>query len=310
MKTLTEFSPILLRRGAEVRSAKSAEGLEGDALAEAVASELAIPAERTARLLEALEVVGDLGAIRLVRVFQGESGPPGSIARGEFHYVLDRVSSGPRRDRDTRGGRGGGRGDRPGRGGGPGRGGDRGGPPGGGRGDRPFGERADRGPRGDIPRAGEGWQLTSAPREPRAPGGDHDRSGRPPRGGRPGPGGPPRGPRLGPDGKPLPPRGPRLGPDGKPLPPRGPRPGADGKPLPPRPPRGPRLGPDGKPLPPRWPDANGNGPDGKPWRGGRRGPPPQAGAGAPPPPVQPESSAAPVAEPPPPAPKSDTPEQS
>ncbi len=230
MKTLTEFSPILLRHGREVLAAKAAEGLEGEALNEAVAAALSLSPERTTRLLEALEVVGDLGAIRLVRVFQGEAGPSGSMSRGEFHYVVDRVVTAiAGRDRRDRGGRGGGRGDRRG---------------GGGRGaGAPRGDRDD-GPRGgpragaadrQTPRAGEGWQLTSAPRDPRSR----------------------------PDGAKGPPgagRGPKPG-----RPPGDRRPGRGGAPS------GPRLGPDGKPLPPRWPDANGNGPDGQPWRGGRRG---------------------------------------
>lgn len=251
MRTLTEFSPILLRSGDEVRSAKAAEGLEGDALTEAVAAALSLPPSRAARLLEALDVVGDLGVIRQVRVFQGEAGPAGSISKGEFHYVVDRVvTGGARRDRGgDRGGRGGGRGDRGGRGGGGGR-------PGmpGGKNDKPRGLGTLRGAgaqsppsggadrfeaRGDTPRAGQGWELTPAPRESRGgPGGDRGR----------GPGAS-RGPR------------PNRGSDAR----RPPGPGGRGAN-----PRGPRLGPDGKPLPPRWPDANGNGPDGKPWRGGRR----------------------------------------
>ena len=80
MKTLTEFSSILLRRGHEVRTAKAAQGLEAEALNEAVAAELSLPPERAVRLLEAIDAVGDLGAIRLVRVYQGEAGPAGSIA--------------------------------------------------------------------------------------------------------------------------------------------------------------------------------------------------------------------------------------
>jgi hypothetical protein len=340
MKTLTEFSTLLLRRAAAARTAKAAEGLEGEALAEGIAGEIAVPADRAQRLIEALDIVGaDIESVRLVRVFQGEKGPAGSTAVGEHHYAVDRVArpSQGGRGRDDR--RGGGRDDRGGRGG------DRGGPGGGGGGggggrggfggpggrDKPrglgslkaVGDKSsgpkegegrddDRPARGEMPRAGIGWQLTTAPRDPRddrggprrggprgdrrdrrgpgGPGGDRDARG--PRG----PGGP-RGPRLGPDGQPLPPRGPRLGPDGQPLPPRGPRLGPDGQPLPPRgprlgpdgqplPPRGPRLGPDGQPLPPRPPRL---GPDGQPLpddrrgrRGGRgRGPGGPGGGGGP-----------------------------
>ena len=30
--------------------------------------------------------------VRLVRVYQGETGPHNSVARSEFHYVIDRVA--------------------------------------------------------------------------------------------------------------------------------------------------------------------------------------------------------------------------
>ena len=253
---------------------ETAEGIAAEAMTEAVATALAIPAERAQRLIEALDIVGgDLDKIRLVRVFQGEKGPIGATSVGEFHYALDRVVAGGGGKR----GRGGDRdrgGDRGGRGGGGG--GDRGGFGGGERGpakprglgalmalasgDKKDGDRDDRARPGEIPRAGLGWVLTAAPRDPRGerkgpgrggprrdrgrpgggPGGDRDRRGPRPGGpggpGGPGPDGanagapggddrrPPRGPR--PDG----PRGPR--PDG----PRGPRPDNRG----PRPDRGPR----------------------------------------------------------------------
>ena len=345
MKTLTEFSTLTLRKAAEARASfrgapahaapaaeTPAEGdapaAEGEPPAEAakpadpaidhVATTLGVQPDRAARLLEALDIVGgNIDAIRLVRVYQGETGPHGAVSRGEFHYVLDRVA-GPqkaRRDRDERGGDRGGRGgDRGGRGGGGGGGGGGGF---GGRGDRdkPRGlgslvhgavkeekKDDDRPGRGEMPRAGIGWQLTAAPRDfggegrgkgrggprrgPGGPGGDRrDRRGP---GGPGGPGGGrdrgPRPPRLGPDGQPLPfearnDRGPRGGGGGDrgprpPRPPREPRLGPDGQPLPPEP----RLGPDGQPLPPRpkrerkpiGPDANGLGPDGKPWDPERR----------------------------------------
>src|SRR5262249_20722944 len=157
--------------------------------------------DRAQRLIEALDVVGTgLDHVRLVRVFQGEAGPPGATSIGEFHYAVDRVSrpGGDRRgrggDRGDRGGRGGGRGDRGFGGGGGGGGcGDRRGPP------KPRGlgslkasagkkepeeEREERPQRGEIPRAGVGWVLTAAPRDAR-----DDRGG-----GRRGPG---RGPRRG-----------------------------------------------------------------------------------------------------------------
>ena len=284
MKTLTEFSTVMLQRGAAARTAKTAEGVAAEGMAEAIAGALTIPAERAQRLLEAIDIVGaDLDKVRLVRVFQGEKGPLGATSVGEFHYAMDRVVVGGGRKRDDRGGdrggRGGDRGGRGGGGGGGGGGGRGGGGPGGFGGERgpakPRGlsslmnlaggdkkdDREDRARPGEIPRAGLGWVLTAAARDPRGerkgppgrggprrdrpgggPGGDRDRRGPRP-GGAPGapgadganagaPGGddrrPPRGPRgPRPDG----PRGPR--PDG----PRGPR--ADG----PRPDRGPRNPP-------------------------------------------------------------------
>lgn len=289
MKTFTEFSTLVLRRAAAAKAANAS--LEGDALVEALAAALGAPADRVPRLLEALEIVGDnLENFRLVRVYQGETGPHGSVSRGEFHYALDRVVApgGGRRERrdDREGGRGRG-GDRGGGGGG-------GGGPGGGRGDRdkprglgalmklaagekPESKDDDRPARGEMPRAGIGWQLTSAPREFRG-GDDRGRGGprkgpRPPGRGRPG-GGPggergdrPRGGRPGGGGPGGPggdrgPRGPRPeglgGPGGERAarPPRDP----NAPPRPPRDPNAPRR--ERRPL---GPDANGMGPDGKPW---------------------------------------------
>ncbi|HWU88339.1 MAG TPA: hypothetical protein VN253_13730, partial [Kofleriaceae bacterium] len=298
-----------------------------DPAIDAVAAALGVQPDRAARLIEALDIVGSsIDQVRLVRVFQGEQGPHGAISRGEFHYVVDRVAGPPRRrdrgGRDDRGGRGRG-GDRGGGGGGGGGGGDRGrGGPGGERRDKPRGlgslkvgaqkeepKEDDRPGRGEMPRAGIGWQLTAAPRDfgegrggrdrrppRRGPGGPGGPGGRGPGGGgpggpggdrrdrrdrdrgrgpRPGGGGGYHEPRLGPDGQPLP-REPRLGPDGQPLPPREARPPRE--PRPPQPPREPRLGPDGQPLPPRprrerkpiGPDQNGLGPDGTPWDPERR----------------------------------------
>lgn len=171
MKTLTEFSQVALRRAAEAHKAALAGGLEGDALAEALQSQLAIPAERVPRVLEAIEIVGDsLDKVSVVRVFQGEAGPQGSTAKGEFHYVVNRISSPKGAGAQVRDERSDGKG---------GRGGDRRG----GGGDRPrndkprglgslkAGAAKDDGGRGErvnfaeIPRAGMGWQWTRAPRE-------------------------------------------------------------------------------------------------------------------------------------------------
>src|SRR5688500_1890648 len=103
MKTLTEFSLVVLRRAAAARAARTGEGLEGDALIAAIAADLSLQEDRAKRLVEALDVVGaGLDKVRLVRVFQGEQGPPGSTAVGEFHYAIDRAQ-GPetkRRGRD------------------------------------------------------------------------------------------------------------------------------------------------------------------------------------------------------------------
>jgi hypothetical protein len=263
---------------------------EDDPAVQALASALAVQPDRAARLIEALDIVGNrIDQVRLVRVFQGEKGPHGAISRGEFHYVVDRVAA-PSRGRDDRRGGGGDRGERRG----------------GGRGDRdkprglgslkvgaPKEERKDddRPGRGEMPRAGIGWQLTAAPRD-----GGEGRGRGGPRGERRGRGGPrgergdrPRGP-GGPGGDRRGPRGPRrehrgaadrphpqLGPDGQPLPADQQQPRQAREP---RPPREPRLGPDGQPLPPRrdrnrprkpiGPDENGLGPDGTPWDPERR----------------------------------------
>ena len=181
--------------------------------AEAVGAELQFQGDRLARLMEALDVVGNRSAqVRLVRVLQGEDAPSGSQKRGEFYYAVDlmpRPQSQQRDGFDSRGGdhrRGQGGRDRGGRPGDRGSGGQRGagGGPGagagghggqGGRGgkfsnDRPGGRDGDsREPRGEMPRGGAGWMLTRAPEDRRgppgeggAPGGDRRGDRRPPRG--------------------------------------------------------------------------------------------------------------------------------
>jgi hypothetical protein len=276
MKTITEFSTLSLRRAVAAKASNA--GLEGDALNEALATALAIPVDKVPRMLEAMEIVGDrIEKVRLIRVFQGEKGPHGADSRGEFHYAIDYIGVVKARQENRDEGRGGkgGRGERGGPGGGPGgRGGDRDKPKGLGslkallnKDSAPVVESDDRPGRGEMPRAGMGWQLTSAPREFR----DGAGRGGPRRDNR-GPGGPRRdnrGPGGGDPGgdRPRGPRPPRLGADGQPLPPRGPRmdsrPAGDGAPRGERPPRPPR---DRKPI---GPDAKGNGPDGKPWDAGR-----------------------------------------
>ena len=294
MKTLTEFSVVMLQRGAAARTAKTAEGIAAEAMAEAVATALGLPAERAQRLLEALDVVGgDLDKIRLVRVFQGEKGPVGATSVGEFHYALDRVVAGGGKrggDRDRGGDRGGRGGDRGGRGGGGGGRGGGGGDRGGFGGERgpakprglgalkalasgdkkEGGDRDDRARPGEIPRAGLGWVLTAAPRDPRGERKGPGRGG--PRRDRGRPGGGPggvRGDRRGPrPGGPGGPGGP--GPDGANA-----APGGDDR-RPPRGPRGPRPdGPRGpRPDGPRGPRPDNRGP--RPDRGPR--PPMNAGA--------------------------------
>src|SRR6185436_4111145 len=128
-----------------------------DPIVDAIAAALAVAPDRALRMLEALDIIGNrIDEVRLVRVFQGEQGPYGSIARGQFHYAIDRVAS-RRRGRDDR------RDDRRG-----GRGGDRGG-------DRRGGPGGPGGDRRDKPR-GLGSLKTGAPKE--EPPRDDDRPGR------------------------------------------------------------------------------------------------------------------------------------
>src|SRR5215475_4717097 len=126
MKTLTEFSPLVLRKAADARAqvpaapppapaapveaappaeatsegepapaaealsegeaapaaeaapaeAAPAEAAPADPVIDAVAAALGVQSDRAARLLEALDIIGDdLDDVRLVRVFQGEAGP-------------------------------------------------------------------------------------------------------------------------------------------------------------------------------------------------------------------------------------------
>ena len=264
MRTLTEFSGVVARRALEVRAAKAAEGLEGEALAEAIGADVGVSGDRLARLVELVELAGDkLGNVRLVRVFQGETAPSGAMSAGEFHYVLDRMAAPPRPDRgdDRRGGRDGGRRDRPGGRGGPGGPGGGGRGPGGPRGREGFG--ADRGERvnpREVPVAGAGWMMTRAPRDP-----DEDRRG--PRG---------RGPRRDRppgDRRDRGPGGDRRGPPRRSGPPRPPQEGAPAG----APPPGAHLGPKAEV---RVGDAPGGDPRNRRRRGRGRGPRPE-GSGAP-----------------------------
>src|SRR5688572_18717128 len=94
MKTLTEFSGVVLRQAARARQEKLAAGVEADALTEAIGAEIGVTGDRLVRLLEALDAIKvKLDPVRLVRVYQGESAPPRAFSAGEFHYVVDMVAS-------------------------------------------------------------------------------------------------------------------------------------------------------------------------------------------------------------------------
>src|SRR5262249_4593086 len=114
-------TPVSEGEPAEAAPAEAAPAAApADPRIDAVATALAVQPDRAARLLEALDIIGDdLDDLRLGRVFQGEKGRQHAVSRGEFHYVIDRVSAPKRRD-DRRGGgrgRGGERGERGGFGG-------------------------------------------------------------------------------------------------------------------------------------------------------------------------------------------------
>src|SRR5262245_59514110 len=158
----SEAAEVSGSEAAEVSGSEAAEATQAPPAVEdpaiaAIATALGVQPDRAARLIEALDIIGDrLDEVRLVRVFQGEKGPHGAVSRGEFHYVIDRVAGGPRMRDDRRGGRGERRGDR----------------------DKPRGlgslkaggekqerKEDERPGRGEMPRAGIGWQLTAAPRD-------------------------------------------------------------------------------------------------------------------------------------------------
>src|SRR5258708_597121 len=160
MKTLTEFSTLTLRKAAAARAAA------GGSTVGAPAAELddAMDASDSA----AANVPEDAAA----EAVGGEpaEGVGGGLPGGRGGGAPAAGTAAP-----GRGGRGGARGGRGGDGGG--RGGDRGGP-GGDRRDKPRGlgslkmsaqkdepKEDDRPGRGEMPRAGIGWQLTAAPRD-------------------------------------------------------------------------------------------------------------------------------------------------
>lgn len=257
MKTLTEFSGVVLRNARKARDEKAGAELEPDALASAVGDEVGVGGDRATRLLEALEAIGDkLDNVRLVRVYQGEQAPPRAKSVGEFHYVIDLMASAKAaakpQGRDQRGRGRGKPGDRgrgkPGdRGRGGGGGGGRpskptglrgGGPPGGGARGSGFGMgRPERPKKGEkLPSAGAGWSLTRAPREE----GERRGRGRPDRKRKRGGPKDGRGPRR--DGRGRGPRRPDGAPGAKPAAGDG-KPGGDGKGGAGRKPRGRGRGP-------------------------------------------------------------------
>jgi hypothetical protein len=186
LKTLTEFSSVLINQAREVLGEPTLTEAELEAQKTAIETKLGIAGDRVERLIEVIKNAGDkLKNARLVRVFQGEKAPPGSISVGEFHYVIDRAAA----PKPQRSGRGDKRGDRRGGGerrggGGFGGGGFGGGGPGGARGKGPGkgGPAFERVRPGEVPKGGYGWTLT------REPGGDDRKRGgkRPPRGRKPG----------------------------------------------------------------------------------------------------------------------------
>lgn len=243
----------------------------------AVAAACGVQPDRAARLLEALDIInpdapGAIDRVRLVRVYQGEKGPHNAVSRGEFHYVVDKVAAPARDRRNGKSGHGAHSGrdsrERPGGGGGGGgtggsfRGSDR--KPRGlgslkyGAAPEPKDPSDERPGRGEMPRAGVGWQLTPSPRTAedfaRGPGRRRPPAGRKPRGTRGGPHG-----RAADRGPSNPDSFQRVRPSGAPEAP--PQVRADGQPTPPR---------KKRPRKPLGPDANGLGPDGTPWDPERR----------------------------------------
>src|SRR5579862_3393311 len=87
MKTITEFSSSNLRAAAQARAKLAAEGVAAEAMTERLGAELNVTGDRLARLVEALEAVGDkVERVRLVRVFAAPDEPKGAKKVGEFLY--------------------------------------------------------------------------------------------------------------------------------------------------------------------------------------------------------------------------------
>src|SRR5205807_637331 len=90
MKTITEFGSSTIRAAAEARNKLVAEGVAAEAMSERLGVDLGVSGDRLARLVEALEAVGDkLERVRLVRVFAATDDPKGAKKIGEFQYLVD-----------------------------------------------------------------------------------------------------------------------------------------------------------------------------------------------------------------------------
>ncbi|HEX8953184.1 MAG TPA: hypothetical protein VF945_15120, partial [Polyangia bacterium] len=111
LRTVTEFSSLTIRQASEAKAKLVGEGVAAEQLGEKLGEAIGVTGDRLARLIEAVEAVGDRAArVRLVRVFGGESEPRGGVKVGEHYYVVDLqpdAAGGGRRE-----GRGGGRGER------------------------------------------------------------------------------------------------------------------------------------------------------------------------------------------------------
>ncbi|MCA1665275.1 MAG: hypothetical protein LC659_13600, partial [Myxococcales bacterium] len=117
LRTVTEFSSLLIRQASDAKTKLVGEGVTPEQLGEKIGEAIGVVGDRLARLVEAVEAVGERATrVRLVRVFGGESEPRGGVKVGEHFYVVDLQpdagGGGGRRDARGGGGRGGDRGGR------------------------------------------------------------------------------------------------------------------------------------------------------------------------------------------------------
>src|SRR5262249_17839972 len=90
LRTVTEFSGLAIRQAAEAKAKLVAEGVAAEQLGEKLGEAVGVTGDRLARLVEAVEAVGDRAPrARLVRVFGGESEPRGAVKVGEHFFVVD-----------------------------------------------------------------------------------------------------------------------------------------------------------------------------------------------------------------------------